>query len=787
MRTFAFALGWFVALATLVALVADLWRHLGDEGGPDEEVPPAFRQELREVGPLEIAFRGHVTLVTDQRSAEDATGRVARVPRYRLEGDDPVPEGAGMRLKNVRIVALEADEPMTAEAPSAWIPLSRNRGLLVLDLGRAWKLEGPHLRLPGVMPGRSLEAWVDGRVLLWPEEDRLEGRGSFRIRADAFELVAGRLAYDVATRTATFAPWQGGLRWSLDEGEGRRLVGRSGAGGRMTPHADGWRLELEEGGEGIRLRDVAPEGETWLAAHRLALDFLPVEGGGWRPLAARLDGPVQVAAADAAFSGGDAEARWDANGALTGLALAGPCATTPWTPPLQLVTCRRGLDWEPHTGVVNFRGPVRARDDLGFAAADGGRLDGDALALGGEVLLGHGGFVVRADRLEAALDGGWRLAGDVVVEAPPTGPVRRLLAPSLTGSGDGGELAAPDGFRIEGESGGEPFALSGDALTRSRERGEDRLLAEGDLRLVWRDARLAADRLVQSGPERYLLEGSPVRLEQTLADGGVAVADFPRAFLHPDRLEVVGRSRFLAPARSFGLAGEAVELRADHVVRSADDGVWLLERDLVVTGAAEGEADRLRFLPGEWLRLERDRGAPRLAATLDDGRRVDLTGREVEAREGGVLELRGAAAVVLAEPDGGGVRRLAGDLLHLERGGGEAEGAVSFAAPEGEGEADRARWRTTAAGDGKGGLTWLRLEGSARLVRPDLTAEGAVLELDLERGTVFVSGGDGVPAHLLLADGRDVRADWLRYNLRTRLLETGPIQVESPQESSSGP
>lgn len=768
--------------SVLAAMATDFAAHAAPRREPVLPTPEGFAMKLDQLGPLEVAFAGRVRLVTDRREEEEGGG-ARRVPRWKVAGDDPSPDGAGMEIRDTRIESLAGGTdaaqgpPLIADAPRAWIALERDRGLLTIDLDRPWRLFDPVLDLPGFRPGSRMEASARGMTVLKPREGLVSARGPFRLEAENLSLDAAGFEYDANTGRVGFEPWQGVVSWRFTDERGRVLSGSSDAGGEVTPdETGGLTLRFHEGARGVTA--ALPVGADLPAAivlaRALAWEFAADAAGAWRPLRAHARGPTTFSDRRLAFEGGDAELEWDAAGGLREARVTGPIAAHPWEPPLHSAVARRGARYDALTGALHL-------DGRAWAGSAEGALSGDALVWDGAQLDARGGVVAQApagtataahasaaERDGVAAEGAVRLV-------PASGPVDELRGPELR-LDPGGDAVMPAGFEAEGRRDAAVWTLTGDRLTsRVDSAGERRADAAGNLVYLEAGIRIEAERFLQTAADRFRLEGAPARAELLLGSGRIARARFRRAESDPLRLRLEGEPWLQWPAAEFGLAGEAVELTARAAERRHEDGAWTLEGPLHATGALRAEADLARWSPAEGLTLERRLRPLEAEGTLADG--TAFWGR---AEEFGItaereVRLSGDAEGRVQTPDGKSHRFWA-DRIRATEFGGSAEGKASVDSPLGKGRGDFAEWRLR-----EGELDWLRATGSARLERDDLTAEGDRIEADLTSGWVEAEGTPERPAWLTRPDGGEVRAVWLRYNLRTHLLESGPIRLATPE------
>jgi hypothetical protein len=766
----------------LLAMTADFAGRAAPVRVPVLPAPEGFRMNLKGVGPVEVAFTGRVELVTDERE-EAAGGAARRVPRWKVNGSDPLPEGAGMTITDTHIEALRLDESgapqLIANAPSAWIPLTRERGLLTLDLDRAWRMADPVLDLPGFRPGSRMTARATGMTELRPREESIHARGPFRLSAENLELNAAGFAYDAPRGRVRFEPWQGEVSWSFTDALGRTMKGSSDAGGEVVPlEGGGLLLRFDEGPRGVRSslpagKDLPPAS---MLARSLDLHFAQGGDGSWQPRSASARGPLLLTDARLAFEGGGAEIAWSpADGTLLEARIAGPLAVHPWEPPLLSATARESAIYDAARGTLTLDGRAWMADARGFLAADALRWDGADLHAAGSVLAHGAQGTALAERATASETAGLAASGGVRM-LPVRGLVEELSGPSLKIAPDGiAELS--DGFHARGRRDGIPWELSGRQLRQWQEEdGSRRAEALGDL--VWSEPglRLSGERFKQLDERRFRFEGAPARVWTLLESGAEAEASFRRADYETEGLHVEGEPWLRIPAAELGLAGEPVEIRARTAQRDHATGAWTLDGSVRVSGAMRTEVDRAMWSPAAGLRMERELAPPVVEGTLAIGTEFWLTAKEFGIDAERVLRLAGEVQGRFVEPDAS-EHRFWAERLEASEFGGIAEYDARVESPFGRGRADRLEWKTHA-----GELSWLSATGTAHLEREDLIAEGQRIEADQETGWVEAEGTSAQPAWARLPDGREVRAVWLRYNSRSHLVESGPVRLVTPAQ-----
>jgi hypothetical protein len=138
------------------------------------------------------------------------------------------------------------------------------------------------------------------------------------------------------------------------------------------------------------------------------------------------------------------------------------------------------------------------------------------------------------------------------------------------------------------------------------------------------------------------------------------------------------------------------------------------------------------------------------------------------------VRLEGDAVARLVEADGG-THVLTAERAQLGETGGFAEGRARFDSPLGRGSGQRADWRSA-----EGRIVWLCIAGEAALAVDRIRADGAVIEMDEANGMMFITGDAARAAHIVTEEGREATADWLRYDVSAKLLETGPARFTAP-------
>ncbi len=770
--------GYAAAGAVVFALAADFAAHASTRSEPIVPAPAGFRQVLRGIGPVELGFVGRTVFVTDKREEAAAPGAAARVPAWRVEGDDPRPEGNGAAIAHTRIIAprSERGEPLTVEAPRAWVPLARAEGDLRLDMNREWRMTDPVLVLPGFAPGRSLTAAATGEAWLDPRKEAVRSPGRFVIEADDLKLVAAQFHYDAAAGVIRFAPWRGEVSWSLRDASGRTFRGTCDGPGEAAPTADGG-IELRLQGGALGVRAALPGGPGAPASQVLgqALTVIAAPAGvdGWLPRSAHVTGPVFLTDARLAFEGGAADLEWNEAGELRGLTVAGPASVRPWDASFAVATARGSARFDPATGLLRLDGRSLVVDPRGQVAADAAAWDGSQLRASGEVVALAAQGLARADALAAAPDGGLSARGDVRI-FPADAPAEEVRAPAMT-LDRAGLMRMDEGFRASGFRKGEAWSAEGGrALSRLLDDGQRR--TDGSGGIVYRAPGLVvrADTMEQLDARRFRLDGAPATATMDLQGGGQAVARFRRAIHDDESLHIEGAPHLTVPAAAVGLSGADVELDARTVTRDHATGEWVFENDVRVAGALEAQADRVTWSPTVGMRLERRGRAPSAAGTLADGRAFSATAAEIAVDAAGALLLDGDAVARLVELDGR-THVLTAEREQLAATGGFAEGRARFDSPMGRASGLRADWRSA---DSR--IVWLKITGEAALAVDKARAEGAEIEMDEASGWMSVTGDAARAAHIVLEDGREVRADWLRYNVRSKLLESGPTRFEAP-------
>jgi hypothetical protein len=767
-----------VAGAVLLALGTDFAARQGRRPEILVPTPEGFHQVLPGVGPVEIGFSGPVVFTTDQLEEADG-GTAVRVPGWRMEGNDPRPQGSGALITQALIVAPPTGRGrgLTVRAPQAWIALVPDKREIRLDLDRTWRLTNPVLTLPDYLPGRTLTATADGEALLDPRAERVNCPGHFRMEAEDLVLDGAELNYDAVAKRLRFQPWNGEVRWSMTDATGRVFRGRSDAPGELLPTADGGlELRFDPGLRGVRatLPGVAGDPASVITSRAFSMHLDPAGESSWQPRSARAAGPVFLSSARIAFEGSDAEMAWNDAGALSEILIHGPVAARPWDSSFAVATARTSARLDPLTGMLIMDGRCLALDGNGSVSADSAQWDGKELNARGDIVAQGAVGLAQADEMTAVEAGGLTARGNVRV-FPQESLVRELSGPALSATPEG-LLEMNEGFRAHGLREQEQWSVVGvRAASRLEPDGARRTDADGDLEYFAPGIVIRAARLRQLDEERFLLEGQPARASMELSDGSVATSEFRRAESDAEGLSIEGSPLLKVPAAALGLLGPDVTLTARSGSRLHATGAWLLEREVKVDGALQTSADAARWSPAEGLWLERRFGPTTASGTLADGRSFTATARKLGVDGARTLVMEGDAAARLVEVDGQ-AHVLTAENAHLGETGGWAETRARFDSPLGRAAGERMDWRTQ-----EGRIVYLKIVGEAALAQGDMSAEGAVIEMDEETGWMSIQGSPERAAHLLPGDGRNLRAEWLKYNVRSGLLESGPVRVDQPQ------
>jgi len=770
--------GGAVAGAVLLALGTDFAAHLGRRAEIVVPTPEGFHQVLPGVGPVKIGFAGHVILTTDQL-VQGADGTATRVPGWRMEGEDPHPEGSGARIADALIVAPQSGKGrgLTVRAPQAWIPLVPDKREIRLDLERLWRLTNPVLTLPDFTPGRTLRATADGEARLDPRSEVVTCPGHFRMESEDFVLDAADLRYDAPAKRMRFKPWNGEVVWSLTDAAGRVFRGRSDAPGEVITNAEGGlELVFEPGARGVRaaLPGAAGGPVTVLSSRDFAMSLEPAGESGWRPRAARAAGPVFLSGATVAFEGGDADLTWNESGALSEIVIQGPAAVRPWDASFAVATARESVRLDPLTGMLLLDGRCFALDADGSVSASAAQWDGKTLQAQGEIVAVSAAGLARADQLTAAEDGGLQARGNVRL-FPRDSLLHEMSGPSLSANRDG-LVEMNEGFVAHGMREQQPWSVAGVRIvSRLEPDGARRTDADGDLEYRAPGISIRAAKLRQLDEERFRLEGIPAHASMELEGGMTALSDFRRAESDAEALRIEGAPVLTVPAAALGLAGPDVVITARSGTRQHATGAWLLEGDVEAEGALQTNADSARWSPAEGLWLERRFGTPSATGTLADGRTFAATARRLGVDAARNLVLEGDAVARLVEVDGN-THVLTAENAQLGEAGGWAEGRARFDSPLGRAAGERMDWRTA-----EGRLVYLKLVGGASLARDQMSADGELIEMDDVTGELYIAGSAARDAHLVTSDGRNLLGEWLRYNVRTGLFSSGPVRAETPQ------
>lgn len=793
--SFLRGLGLCGAAATVLFLGWDMRQHAQSvteaENTPVDFGPEGFSQNLGGIGAIETAVRGRVQWLAEKAvPAED--GSIAYESQFQIQGTDPLPVGTGMELKEAQIDTLQGQE-FTVTAPSAWLPLTKERSRFTFDLKSLWQLRKPVFVMKDFHDGHPLTIRTDDADLD-PATNQIYGRGPFTLDSDSLHLEGSDLYFDPARSRVEFQPHNGVISWSIRGRNGEIYEGVSDGPGAFSPVGEdgqGYLLELHAHD---LVRSTFPEASRMpgtLDTRDFFLYLKSSKDDDWRLDYALADGPTIWSGSRLQMNGGNTRVDWREDGDdLDTLTIAGKVHVVPHDESFAWAEAEDRAILHGDRESVRLEGDVSALHSRGILLGDWAELGQESWELGGHVFaIGEDGMAA-ADRVYTNRQGDWWLEGNAELR-PADSDIEWIRSPAIHFTEDG-RVETHDGFQLEAMVDGAALLGSGQHLLSLPEpawgderKAERRTVADGNLVVIHGDRTLRGHQLTQTGPQSFRIEGKAGQpVIGTHLERGHEIQ------LEAGRVEWNGQSAVLeespslrVPAALMDLQGDYAVVHADRFVQDATTGGWDLLGNVRFTEALAGGADEGHWLPDEEIRLVRSgrlvdgkRETAKLAGTRLDGTQWSTSARELQLLPDGSLHLQDEAYASIWLPGDERATEVWGDQLDWSEQAGRVEGKARFDGPQATGHANLLVW--TRHEDGEHHL--FELEGDAVMQQGMVHAEGDRLSLDTGTANMTAIGNATKPARLRAKDGRTAVGEWLRYNLDNGSFDAHGARFETP-------
>ncbi len=796
--------GRIALLLVVLLLIADSIRNLPEPAEPLGQGPEGFPWPTRGLGEITLGMEGRFLLDLEER-VESNDGATLRVPKMSLAGTDPRPQDQGMLTSDavIRSFASAGADPNTAQdpqarvivhAPEAWMPMSvASDGTRELDRTRPWRFKHPEVLLPA-LGGKQEFLLETAEAELDPITNEVFCPGAFTLSSAGLRFEGTGLRLSPDDDRVRFGETDGRISWQLEMETGGVLRGFSDGGGELYAIAEDrsaiemhaeqlcWiELPLESGLPGRLETDgflLGLRNRAGLTTEVLDADALQTETQDrWVPQTLDGLGTTFWSGGARVLQGGASAVDWNGAGELIGLLIDGPILARVLGQVSGWNTAQGGAHIDAANGAFSLWDRVVARAATASIYADRTTVDAEkVLQADGELVVVTPHGLSFAEDLTSSGEQE-QLWLSHVTGYPNNAEVDRIEAPRMrAGSDQSAEI--PTSFVLRGHLGDEAWQFEGARLESHLDSaGRQVVSARGGVTGKVGAANWKGDALnLREG--RLALRGYPCEVDMPLESGGQVFGTAEHANLVDGVLRLQGAPQVRVPAEALGLAGEFVQVQARHVERQAD-GSWFFEHDVIFSGACEGSARRVTwFADGRFL-IERASDDETIVAHRADGSQLFLRARTIDGHSDGPVLLSSGVDIKFNPGDGEPTLHLTGTRALFATTGGTIEGPVNIQQGERQAAAQRVEW----TGDPRtepylvhfyGDASFATPEGAGRAHRMRYDSLGDALELFRGRRSAW----------LQLSPTRELEADWFRYGLADRLVQSrnGTVVPSDPEE-----
>ena len=796
--------GRIALLLVVLLLVADSIRNLPEPAEPLGEGPEGFPWPTRGLGEITLGMEGRFLLDLEER-VETSESAALRVPKMSLAGTDPRPQNGGMVTSDAVIRSFASadttlDTPQDPQArvivhaPEAWMPMSVSAdGARELDRTRPWRFKNPEVLLPA-LGGKQEFLLETSEAELDPVTNEVFCPGAFTLSSAGLRFEGTGLRLSPNDDRVRFGETDGRIAWQLEMETGGVLRGYSDGGGElyaisesrsaMEMHAEAlcWiELPLESGLPGRLETDGfllglsnSPASTTDKPNEETPED---AQQDRWVPQTLDGLGTTFWSGGARVLQGGPSAVDWNDQGELIGLLIDGPILARVLDRGSGWNTAQGGAHIDAANGALSLWDRVVARASTASIYADRTTVDAEKVlqADGDLVVVTPHGLSFAEDLTSSGEQE--QLWLSQVTGYPNNAEVDRIEAPRMrAGSDQSAEI--PTSFVLRGHFGEEAWQFEGARLESHLDSaGRQVASARGGVTGTVGAANWKGETLnLREG--RLALRGYPCEVDMPLETGGRVFGTAEHASLVEGVLRLRGAPQVRIPAAALGLAGEFLHLQARHVEQQAD-GSWLFEHDVIFSGACEGSARRVTWRADGSFLIERASDDATIVAHREDGSKVFLRARTIDGHPDGPLLLSSAVDIKFEPGNGDPSLHLTGTRALFATTGGTIEGPVKIKQGDREAAAQRVEW----TGDPRtepylvhfyGDASFTTPEGAGRAHRMRYDSLGDALELFRGRRSAW----------LQLSPTRELEADWFRYGLTDRLVQSrnGTVVPSDPEE-----
>lgn len=807
--------GRIALLLVVLLLVADTIRNLPQPAEPLGEGPEGFPWPTRGLGEITLGMEGRFLLDLEER-IETNDGAAPRVPKMSLAGTDPRPQNDGMVTSDAVIRSFASAEVRTGpearvivHAPQAWMPMSvAADGTRELDRTRPWRFKNPEVLLPA-LGGKQEFLLQTGEAELDPITNEVYCPGAFTLSSAGLRFEGTGLRLSPNDDRVRFGEIDGRIAWQLELETGGLLRGFSDGGGElyavsenrsaMEMHADQlcWiELPLESGLPGRLETDgflLGLSNRTAPAIDAPSADAPNVDAPSadppetaqqdrWVPQTLDGLGTTFWSGGARVLQGGGSAVDWNDAGELIGLLIDGPILARVLGEGSGWNTAHGGAHMDAANGSLSLWDRVVARAVTASIYADRTTVDAEKnLRADGDlvVVTSHGLSFAEDLTSSGEQEELWL---SQVTGYPNNSEVDRIDAPRMrAGADQSAEIPTP--FVLRGQLDGEAWQFEGARLESHLDStGRQVASARGGVTGNVGTANWKGDALnLREG--RMALRGYPCEVDMPLDAGGHLFGTAEHASLVEGVLRLQGAPQVRVPAAALGLAGESLHVQARHVERQAD-GSWLFEHDVVFSGACEGSARRVTWRADGSFLIERASDDATIVAHRADGSTVSLRARTIDGHPDGPLLLSSAVDIKFEPGDGEPTLHLTGTRALFATTGGTLEGPVMIKQGDREAAAQRVEW----TGDPRTQPYLVHFYGDASFVTPEGAGKAHRMRYDSLGDALELFRGRR-SAWLQLSPTRELEADWFRYGLTDRLVQSrnGTVVPSDPTVVPSDP
>ena len=735
--------------------------------------PAGFTHNLSNTGKITTAFSGRVTMIAEDVLASQS-GVTKKSPRYKVEGNDPLPAKSvwpevtsGMQLTEATIASLAKNSSNFAfrvDASRCLLPINDKGNNLEFRFSELWKLYTPTFLIQDLNKKSIIDIKAPSANLN-PETQDLFINGDYILNTENLELTGEDLHLDPKTSVVQLQTPKSNasLEWEIRQNKTTIARGHSKDGGELRLNDNqGYTLSL------ANATTLFKENfNGTLVTEAIELQLAKSANNQWLPTIAKFFSShknILPLWEDDRFSlkGTEGEIIWQDNGTPKELLITGPIHIASKNDTFISATAKGDASLNLNTGEILLKRGVSVQHKRGTIESeevvfkDKNILFKNDVSFKGEVGSGSGGALTIKE--EAT----WQIQGNATFISAKA-PVQLMHANNIVLSSNFIEAA---GDVLAKETGDQLTTIKADYISATMwedeiEQNKSTYYAKDNIKIETKQFAVEGDELKQVDKNRFFIKslnsfspvkgsffGSPpVKFESE----GVA---FSRSFI-----ELEGAPSLHLTLNDMELENPNISIAAEDISFNRIEQRLIAKNNVVLKGGIVGKADKMDLNESEVLLYPKRNQSCSLTIALKNKRSAQIESKKIKIK--GRQELLANDNVTLKYIAPGLSHHIRCKDLIWGAASGKATGWVEAQFNDINAEAKTLSWENDS-------YTFLN---SALLEHPSVKALAHKIIYNTTSGDIFAIGEGSTPATLFYEKDKTAQGEWLHYNYINQIIK----------------